>query len=141
MIEKHLLLRVRFNSAIQQIESTGIGAVVDHIEGEYATLSELAKITGFTKQAISLFVKGKRREGNFPVPAFGLNYQSPVWRVYDVCKWFVSNNEAEYKSLLEQYKAIHDMNDQLKTRTFKNNSPEKSLISQRIMPSKLTSTA
>lgn len=103
-------------SAIKAIEGASIGAQVNHIEGALATVSEIAQRTLFTKQAISLFIKGKRGLGDFPVPIAGINSSSPLWRWVDVAQWLYKNHKITDKKLLLDAQVIDDINGALELR-------------------------
>lgn len=69
------------------------GAHVDRIEPDpLVSLSDIATRVGKTRQAISLYAKGKRREG-FPTPAYKVTSDSPLWHWSDVAKWLFAQNE------------------------------------------------
>lgn len=103
-------------SVIRDVEQAGIGAKADHIEGSFVTLSEIAERTGFTKQAISLFIQGKRGQGDFPVPFTGINSTSPIWRWRDVVKWLQNNHKLEDASLFDEADTIDNINGALEMR-------------------------
>ncbi|MFI4955634.1 MAG: helix-turn-helix transcriptional regulator [Gammaproteobacteria bacterium] len=107
-------------SAIGAIESSSLNASVDHIEGAFVTLSEMAERSGFTKQAISLFIQGKRGNGNFPVPFTGVNSTSPIWRWADVLQWLCNNNKIEHTTAVEEAVKIDEINARLYMRKFTN---------------------
>ena len=103
-------------SAIKNVENAGINAKVDHIEGGYVTLSEIAERTNFTKQAISLFIKGKRGSGHFPVPFSGINSTSPIWRWKDVAIWMVENEKITNSQIIEDAELLDNFNRALDER-------------------------
>lgn len=105
-------------SAIENIESSSLNASVDHIEGAFVTLSEMAEKSGFTKQAMSLFIQGKRGGGHFPIPFTGVNSTSPIWRWADVLQWLSNNNKIEHTSEIEEANIIDDINARLYMRKF-----------------------
>ncbi len=102
--------------AIKAIEAAPINATVDHLEGAWTTLSEIAARTSFTKQAISLFVKGKRGTGDFPVPIAGVNSTSPLWRWVDVVQWLCKNHKLTDLQCLADAQVIDDINGALELR-------------------------
>lgn len=102
-------------SAIHDIENS-TQAKVDHLEGSLVTLSEIAEKTGFTKQAISLFIKGQRGAGMFPVPFAGINSTSPIWRWSEVLQWLFVNKKITDETLIAEAKIIDDMNKYLQNR-------------------------
>lgn len=88
-------------SSIHDVEGANIGAKAAHIEGAFVTLSEIAERTGFTKQAISLFIQGKRGPGGFPIPFTGVNSSSPIWRFRDVVVWLHANGKLDSNKLFD----------------------------------------
>jgi hypothetical protein len=85
-------------SAIQNIESAGIGAKVTSIdESVFVGLSDIAKLSGLTRQAIALFKDGKRGgdNGYFPVPAHNLSNKQSLWRWSEVAQWLVDNHKID----------------------------------------------
>lgn len=107
-------------SAIGSIESSSLNTSVDHIEGAFVTLSEIAERSGFTKQAISLFIQGKRGNGHFPIPFTGVNSTSPIWRWADVLLWLFNNKKIEHTAEIEEAAIIDDINARLYMRKFAN---------------------
>jgi len=97
-------------SAINDIENAGIDAKVSHIEGTFVTLSEIAERTNFTKQAISLFIKGKRGSGHFPAPFSGVNSTSPIWKWKEVVAWMVSNQKIQDAKIIEDAELLDNLN-------------------------------
>ncbi len=109
-------------SAIQAIEGTSLKAKVDHVEGAYVTLSDIAERCGLTKQAISLFVQGKRGTGNFPVPFAGVNSTSPIWRWSDVLQWLCTHQKIDNTQLVKEATIIDGINMALWMREGRTNS-------------------
>lgn len=111
-------LREAISSAINDVENSSVNARVSHIEGTFVTLSEIADRTNFTKQAISLFIKGKRGSGHFPVPFSGVSSTSPIWKWKDVVIWMVENKKLgndrliEDAELLDNFNGVLDMRDE-----------------------------
>jgi len=84
-------------SAIENIENAGIGARVSSInESIYVSLSDIAKLTGITRQAISLYFKGKRNKlinDEFPIPTHNLSSRNTLWRWSEVANWLTRNGK------------------------------------------------
>ncbi len=55
-------------SAILDIETAGIGAVVESVDSALVGLSDIAQLSGLTRQAITLLKDGLRGKGDFPCP-------------------------------------------------------------------------
>lgn len=100
-------------SAIRDIERAKIGAKAHHLEGAYVTLSEIAKRTNFTKQAISLFIQGKRGAGNFPTPFSGVTSASPIWRWKDVVHWLSENEKLNDSLVVREADIVDEINEGL----------------------------
>ena len=85
-------------SAIQQIESLGIEAVVQRLEpDELVGLSEIGRRIGLTREAVRLYANGDRGPRGFPQPVATPSKNARVWRWLDVLKWFADNGLADIK--------------------------------------------
>lgn len=82
-------------SAIDNIESAGIGAVVKSVDSSLVGLSDIAELTGLTRQAIALFKDGARGKGDFPCPVQRIKGQSPLWDWADVALWLQNNDRLD----------------------------------------------
>lgn len=60
------------------------------VEDELVSMSDVAELTGRSRQSISMLVSGQRGAGDFPAPVAG-NVRSPLWHWADVAAWFESN--------------------------------------------------
>jgi len=75
-------------SAIEDVEGAGIGLRVVRVEpDELVTAGEIAERCGLSREAIRLYVLGKRGPGGFPRPVAGLQQKSPLYRWSDVAAW------------------------------------------------------
>lgn len=74
-------------SAILDIETAGIGAVVESVDSALVGLSDIAQLSGLTRQAITLLKDGLRGKGDFPCPVQRISGQSPLWDWAEVAKW------------------------------------------------------
>lgn len=74
-------------SAIDNIETAGIGAVVESVDSALVGLSDIAQLSGLTRQAITLLKDGLRGKGDFPCPVQRISGQSPLWDWSEVAKW------------------------------------------------------
>lgn len=78
-------------SAIRDVESASIGAVVSHVAPEdLVTESEVAKRLEMKRQAVSLWIKGERRK-SFPKPVMKLADKSPLWKWREIAEWLFKN--------------------------------------------------
>lgn len=76
-------------SAYKQIISTG--ADVLRFEPDFlVSASEIAERSGLSRAAVSLFIKGERREG-FPPPHARINSGNPLWDWVSVSSWLVEH--------------------------------------------------
>ena len=107
-------------SAIQNIESAGIDAKVTSIdENVFVGLSDIAKLSGLTRQAIALFKDGKRGGDNgvFPIPAHNLSNKQSLWRWSEVAKWLSDNGKIDV-SIAEDALTLELVNLSLTLRKF-----------------------
>jgi hypothetical protein len=75
-------------SAINDVESAGVGALVEHVEpDEFVSMSEIARRLHITREGVRKWVAGQRGPGNFPPPVGSLTNYSPLWRWTDVIQW------------------------------------------------------
>lgn len=87
-------------SAVDNIESAGIGAIVESVDSALVGLSDIAEITEMSRQAIALLKDGKRGSGDFPCPIQRIKGQSPLWDWADVANWLSKNGRLEEGSEL-----------------------------------------
>ncbi|ENL8728983.1 DNA-binding protein [Citrobacter amalonaticus] len=78
-------------SAVDNIESAGIGAIVESVDSALVGLSDIADITEMSRQAIAMLKDGKRGSGDFPCPIQRIKGQSPLWDWADVAEWLLQN--------------------------------------------------
>ena len=76
-------------SAIKDTESSPLGArVINILPDDFVNESEIAKRLAQSRQTVSLWVSGKRRQSIlFPNPISKLSDKSPMWRWHDVVQW------------------------------------------------------
>src|SRR5262249_48126794 len=75
-------------SAIGDVESAGVGALVEHVEPDgVVSMSEIARRLHVTREGVRKWVAGQRGPGNFPPPVGSLTKHSPLWRWTDVVQW------------------------------------------------------
>ncbi|AUG99119.1 DNA-binding protein [Prodigiosinella confusarubida] len=78
-------------SAIENIESAGIGAIVESVDSALVGLSDIAEITNMSRQAIAMLKDGTRGTGDFPCPIQRIKGQSPLWDWANVAEWLLKN--------------------------------------------------
>jgi len=79
------------SSAVANIESAGIGAIVESVDSAFVGLSDIAEITDMSRQAIAMLKDGTRGSGDFPCPIQRIKGQSPLWDWADVAQWLLKN--------------------------------------------------
>lgn len=87
-------------SAIDNVESAGIGATVTSVDSALVGLSDIAEITEMSRQAIAMLKDGTRGNGDFPCPIQRIKGQSPLWDWADVAEWLAENGRIKAGSEL-----------------------------------------
>lgn len=87
-------------SAIDNIESAGIGAMVESVDSALVGLSDIAESTEMSRQAIAMLKDGTRGSGDFPCPIQRIKGQSPLWDWADVAQWLSENGRLKAGSEL-----------------------------------------
>jgi len=78
-------------SAIKDIESaSALNARVESVDATLVGLSDIAELTGVSRQAISLLKDGARGAGQFPGPIQRVKGSSPLWRWQTIVEWLVA---------------------------------------------------
>lgn len=105
-------------SAIKQVESAPVGAIVIHVAPEdYVTESDIAKRLHLKRQAVSLWIKGARRKSQpFPKPVMRLADKSPYWRWHEIIHWLHANHLVEHSELLDNAIFMSNINAVLEQR-------------------------
>ena len=111
---------VSFSSAIasacHQLLSTGVK--IERVEPDHlVTISEIAERSALSRQAISLYSKGKRGEG-FPGPIAKVTSSHPLWDWYQVAHWLceaghIAREEVVYARVLKEANVVLESNDVL----------------------------
>jgi hypothetical protein len=80
-------------SAIRDVRNAG--ATVERVEPDsLVSLSDIAKRSGLTKAAVSLYAAGQRGE-NFPGPITRVTTESPLWDWVQVAQWMRHHHKAD----------------------------------------------
>jgi hypothetical protein len=112
-------------SAISDIESSGIGARVESVDSTLLGLSDIAELTGLTRQAIALLKDGARGSRQFPGPVQRVKGNSPLWRWRTVVDWLASEGRIPADSpLISNARVLDNLNLALQLRA----SPEQSNV-------------
>lgn len=77
-------------SAIADIESSPLGAKVASVDSTLVGLSDIAALTGLSRQAVALLKEGARGSRQFPGPVQRVKGSSPLWSWYSVVNWLVA---------------------------------------------------
>lgn len=88
------------SSAVENIESAGIGAIVESIDSALVGLSDIAEIIEMSRQAIAMLKDGSRGSGDFPCPLQRIKGQSPLWDWANVAQWLLMNGRLKEGSEL-----------------------------------------
>lgn len=94
------------SSAIMNVELTGMNIRVESVDSTMVGLSDIAELTGLTRQAIALLKDGLRGDGNFPSPIQRIKGQSPLWDWSVVADWLEKNNRLHKCPELSQHAKI-----------------------------------
>lgn len=112
-------------SAVSDIESSGIGARVESVDSTLLGLSDIAELTGLTRQSIALLKDGARGSRQFPGPVQRVKGNSPLWRWCTVVDWLASEGRIPFDSpLIDNARVLDNLNLALQLRA----SPEQSKV-------------
>ncbi len=104
-------LDAAIDSAVSNIESAGLGAIVQSVDSAYVGLSDVAELTGLTRQGIALLKEGLRGGGDFPCPVHRIRGQSPSWDWSEVANWLEQNGRLnEYPQLANNARILSKWN-------------------------------
>ena len=88
-------------TAMRDVRRAG-GLIVRIEPDSYASLSDIAERAGLTRQAVSLFVQGKRGPGDFPPPSMRVTTESPLWDWLSVAQWLERHGKLNGKNTIAQ---------------------------------------
>ncbi len=105
-------------SAIKDVETSTIKAVVANLAPEnLVTETEVAKRLHIKRQAVSLWIKGQRRNSiPFPKPIMWLSNKSPFWKWSEVTNWLYRNQLISEKEIVTNALFVEHMNAALEER-------------------------
>lgn len=80
-------------SAIQQVQSSGIGAVVYRVDDcNLVTASDIARRINRSRQLVHQYMTGQRGPGGFPPPQCYITDNKPLWAWCAVSFWLSEND-------------------------------------------------
>ena len=99
-------------SALGDVMKTG--AKVERIEPDHlVSLADIAKRTGLSRSALTLYHKGERAQG-FPTPVARVTSESPLWDWYEVASWLCSNEKMSPEEVI-QARIVKEANTVIET--------------------------
>jgi len=120
-------------SAIKDVQSSSLDVEVSSVAPEnLVTESEIAKRLQFSRQTVSLWIKGKRRK-LFPHPIMRLAEKSPLWKWDEVCVWLYENKIIKDKKIVENALFITNINAALEERDNKAKKIRQHLLERLLM--------
>ena len=103
-------------SAVADVESASCGAKVISVDaGDLVGLSDIAELTGMSRQAIALLKDGKRGAGMFPTPVLRLEGKQPLWKWCQVAQWLSGQGKIA-EELAENALVVDEFNQALALR-------------------------
>lgn len=127
-------------SAIETIESAGVGAAVVRVEpDDLVTIADIARRVGRTNESIRLLIRGERGPGGFPTPSTRVGSgRSRIWRWADVAEWFERYEKHPDVSGSSSYWSIISLvNDFLRQRTFLSRGDTTSVLVRDVLERRL----
>ncbi|BAS34234.1 TPA: helix-turn-helix transcriptional regulator [Klebsiella variicola] len=96
-------------SAIRDVESAALPQVrVESVDSTLVGLSDIAELTGVSRQAIAMLKEGTRGSGRFPGPVQRVTGNSPLWRWKTVVDWLVAEKRLAADSTLVAHAQLLD---------------------------------
>lgn len=97
-------------SAIKNVRSSTVDAEVASVAPEnLVSESEIAKRLNKSRQSVSLWIRGERRDG-FPLPVMRLSEKSPLWHWNEVVAWLFEHHIINDKEMLESASFFANIN-------------------------------
>lgn len=105
-------------TAIHDVESAPIGLRVKRIEpDDWVTAAEIARRLAVSREAVRLWIEGKRGNGGFPAPRSGLSGNTVLWSWLEVSRWLVATKKLGDDAFVKTAEVIAAINRALETRT------------------------
>jgi hypothetical protein len=103
-------------SAIKDVQLSSIEAEVTAVGPEnLVTESEIAKRLNKSRQTVSVWIKGERRQA-FPQPVMRLSIKSPLWKWDEICIWLYKNRIIEDQTFVDNALFFTNINAALEER-------------------------
>lgn len=117
-------------TAIQDVKKTG--AMIERIEPDYlVSNSEIAKRSGLSRAAVSLFTSGQRAKGqDFPRPIARVTTDSPLWDWFYVARWMFHRHSLDRYSVV-QAKLLREANRAITQTDFEQSSFVRKVLTTR----------
>lgn len=125
-------LREAVMGAIKDVESSSVRPIVVSVGPEdLVTEAEIAERLSFKRQAVSLWIKRKRRtEHPFPWPVMKLSSRSPFWKWKEVVEWLCDNKLMTENDLIENATFLENINAALEERDKNIFESRKNMVAQ-----------
>ena len=130
-------------SAIETIESAGVGATVARVEpDDIVTIADIARRVGRTSESIRLLTRGERGPGGFPAPSTTVGSgRSRIWRWADVVEWFARyEKHPDVNGVGSYWSTISLINDFLRQRAFLSRSDPMSVRARDVLERRLAAS-
>ena len=88
--------------------ASALNARVESVDSALVGLSDIAELTGLTRQAVALLKDGARGSGQFPGPVQRVKGNSPLWRWKTVVGWLVMEGRLAEDSPLVAHATVLD---------------------------------
>jgi predicted DNA-binding transcriptional regulator AlpA len=77
------------------------GACVERLEPDHlVSLADIAKRTGLSRSALTLYHRGERGEG-FPTPVARVTSESALWDWYEVATWLHERDQVDLEAVIQ----------------------------------------
>lgn len=99
-------------TAIKEVESSSIGAIVVHVAPEdFVTESDIAKRLHIKRQTVFLWIKRERHNKiPFPKPIMKLSEKSPFWKWREITEWLFNNHIINEENIVNDAIFVENLN-------------------------------
>lgn len=110
-------LREAIASAISDVENSRLPVRVESVDaGDFVGLSDMAELSGLSRQAVAMLKDGKRGDGSFPSPVLRLEGSQPLWKWSQVARWLFQHGKIP-EELSVNAELVDDYNRALELRS------------------------